>query len=252
MANISVAIATYNEEKNIKKCLEGVAGWVEEIVIVDGGSNDKTVDIAKKFKAFVYRSDNPLIFHLNKQKAIEKCKKDWILQLDADELVSEDLRKEILTAIDSYSDFYGYYIPRENSLLGKKMRKGGLWPDYVIRLFKNGKGRFPCRTVHEQIEIKGKIGYLKNPLIHNAYPKFSDYLRKADTYTSLTSYLLKKEGLKLNIGSFISYFLIKPTASFLTLFIRHQGFMDGFPGFVWAFFSCLHFPVAYIKYLRNR
>lgn len=245
---LSVALAVYNEEENLSKCLESVKDLADEIVVVDGGSNDKTIEIAKQYGAKIIKADNPIIFHINKQKAVAACTKDWILQLDADEIVSRDLKKEIQEILKTNLAFAGFYISRENSLLGRKMKKGGMWPDYVIRLFKNGKGKFPCQTVHEQIAIEGEVGYLKNPLIHNAYPDFSEYLKKANTYTSLTAFKMKEEKMTPGFGLFIKYFFLKPIQTFSTLYIRHQGFLDGFPGFAWALFSALHFPISYIKF----
>lgn len=245
---LSVAIATFNEERNIKSCLESIYGWADEIIIIDGSSTDNTVEIAKKFKkAKVYIFGNPSIFHVNKQKAIDKCGGDWILQLDADEVVTPELKNEILKAVNQQSISY-FYLPRKNILLGRWMKKGGLYPDYVIRLFKKGKGRFPCKDVHEQIEIEGTAGYLKNELIHNSYPTFSEYIRKANIYTSLTAQRFKEEKLKIDIFTTLLYIIIVPVRTFLSLYFRHLGILDGFPGFVWAFFSASHYPIAYIKY----
>lgn len=252
-SKISVAIATFNEEKNIGRCLDSVKDWVDEIVVVDGGSSDKTVKIAKKYGAKAIVTDNPPIFHVNKQKAVNACSSEWILQLDADEEVPLSLQEEIekiLKKCDGKT--MGYYLPRKNFLLGCLMRKGGLYPDCVIRLFKKGKGRFPCESVHEQIKIDGEVRCLKNELIHNAYPTFSEYLRKANAYTSLTADRFAEEKLKINLYTMLACLIIKPLRTFLNLYIRHLGFLDGFPGFVWAFFSALHNPIAYIKYWEQR
>jgi len=248
MKKISVAIATFNEEENIGKCLKSVVSWVDEVVIVDGSSTDKTVDVAKKYKAKVIVSDNPPIFHINKQKALKECTSEWILQLDADEVVTDKLRNEIINVINQSSTVNGYYIPRKNFLLGRWMKKGGLYPDYVIRLFKRGKGRFPAKDVHEQIDVEGEVGYLKNDLFHYAYPSFAEYLKKANTYTLLTAEKFNQDKLSINVFTTIKYVIVVPIKTFLTIYFRHLGFMDGFPGFVWAFFSALHYPTAYIKY----
>lgn len=251
---ISVAIATHNEEKNIGRCLKSVVSWVDEIVVIDGSSKDGTVEIAKKYKAKVIVTDNPLIFHINKQKAIDYCRGDWILQLDADEEVTGELKKEIIRVVNgqlsktNHPSIVGYYLPRKNFLLGQWMRKGGLYPDYVVRLFKKGKGRFLCKSVHEQIEIDGETEYFKNELLHYAYPTFSDYLRKANIYTSLTAQKFEDEKLPTSFLTTIIYIIIVPIKIFLNLYFRHLGFLDGFPGFVWAFFSALHYPIAFVKY----
>lgn len=252
---ISVALAVYNEEKNLSQCLDSVKDWVDEIVIVDGGSTDKTVEIAQNYRAKVIVTDNPPIFHINKQKAVEACTGDWILQLDADEVISQELKKEIINILSDKQEkgeVAGFFFPRRNYLLGKWLKKGGAYPDYVIRMFKKGKGHFPCKNVHEQIDINGKLDYFKNDLIHNPYPILAEYLRKANTYTSLTSERLNEESLKISLLTTTRYLILVPLKTFLNLYLRHKGFMDGFPGFVWAFFSALHQPIAYIKYWEKK
>lgn len=248
MKKISVAIATYNEARNISKCLESINSWVDEIVIVDGSSSDETVKICKKYNTKIIETDNPPIFHINKQKAIDAGEGEWILQLDADETVTPELANEIKKIINGASSKDGYAVPRKNYLLGKWMKKGGLYPDFVIRLFKKNKGNLPCKSVHEQIKIRGETGNLTNPLIHFPYPSFSDYLKKADIYTTLSANEYLKEELNLNISSFFKFMFYIPVIIFLRIYIRHLGIYDGFPGFVWAFFSALHYPVSYIKY----
>jgi len=250
---LSVALATYNEEDVLAKCLESIASWVDEIVIVDGGSTDKTVEIAQRYKARIIITDNPPIFHINKQKAVDACKKEWILQLDADEIVSHSLKEEILTIIQSTAKPYaGYYISRKNFFLGIWMKKGGQYPDYVIRLFQRGKGKFPSKSVHEQISISGDIGYLKNPLLHYPYETFSEYWEKALRYSKLVARELVKQGVPKNILTAFSFFIVKPLYTFLNLFIRHRGIMDGGVGFLFAFFSALQHPIAYIEYIYGK
>ncbi len=247
---ISVAIATFNEETNIRRCLSAVYPWVDEIIIVDGGSSDKTVEIARSFgkKVKTFIEDNPRIFHINKQRAIERSSCSWILQLDADEVVSSALKKEILKAI-TLREYDGFWIPRKNFFLGRFLKKGGAYPDHTLRLYRKGKAFFPCKSVHEQVVVEGKTGYLKEPLLHYPYRNFSEYIRKAlDRYSDL----LKDEFLEKKIGisglRFFEFFLIKPFFVFTKIFLRHRGFEDGFPGFVWALFSALHYPIAFIKY----
>lgn len=155
MATISVVLATYNEEKNLPDCLESVKDLADEIIIVDGGSTDKTVEIAKKYKAKIISTTNPPIFHINKQKAIDVATKDWVLQLDADERITKELGKEIEEKIRD-KNVNGYWMPRKNWFLGRFLRKGGQYPDYTLRLYRNGKGHLPQKSVHEQAVVDGK------------------------------------------------------------------------------------------------
>jgi glycosyltransferase involved in cell wall biosynthesis len=240
---LSVVLATYNEEENLTDCLRSVKSLAEEIIVVDGGSADSTREIAKKFKAKVYQVSNQPIFHVNKQLAADKAKGEWILQLDADERVTPKLSQEIKEKIKQ-AEFAGYYLPRKNWFLTRFLTKGGQYPDYVIRLFRRGRGRFPCQSVHEQIKIQGKVGHLKNPLIHLADKKFSHYLLRFNRYTSLDADRLFTT--KVRPGA-MSYLIIKPLHWFLLTYFRHKGFVDGLPGFIFSFMSSLRFPVIYLK-----
>lgn len=244
---LSIAIATYNEEKKLKRTLESVSGWADEIVIVDGNSRDKTVEIAKKFTDKIFFHENELMFHKNKNLAIEKCLGDWIFFLDADEVVDDKLKTEIDEAIkdDKYS---GYDMPRSNYFLGRFLKKGGQYPDTRIRLFKKGMGRWPCTSVHEQIKVDGEVGHLKNDLLHYSYESIGEYFKKANTYTSLTAQNLKKEKTNFFI-KFFKYIFYLPIYTFFNIYIRHKGYVDSWQGLLFAKFSALHFVVAFIKSL---
>jgi glycosyltransferase involved in cell wall biosynthesis len=246
---ISVALAVYNEEKNLPSCLQAVKGWVDEIVIVDGSSTDKTRQIAKKFGAKVIETTNKPIFHINKQMALDACQGEWILQLDADEIVDQDLKAEVLKIAQEGSDFDAFSIPRKNFFLGRWLSKGGQYPDTSIRFLKKGKAYLPCQSVHEQMSVpSGKIGRLSGHLLHYPYPNFAEYLNKFNRYTELTAEeYLHNPKMKPN---FAHYFLAELRAGkeFLSRYFRHKAFIDGFPGFVFALFSGLHYPVAFIKY----
>lgn len=246
---LSVAIAVFNEEKNLEECLASVTEFAGEIIVVDGGSSDGTVAIARRFTSRIIETDNPEMFHINKQKALDACSGDWILQLDADERITTALKNEILTAINSDKlDINGYFIPRRNYFWGHFMRKGGQYPDYVMRLVRRGKAHFPAKNVHEQIEVAGKTEHLTEPMEHISYRSREDYWRKADAYTTLAAHEMKNNGVRKNAWTWLVYNLIKPKITFLSLFIRHKGFMDGWYGFVFAYWSALHFPITYRKF----
>lgn len=286
MVDLSVVLATFNEEKNLNKCLASVQDIADEIVIVDGGSKDKTIKIAKDFKAKVIQTDNPQIFHINKQKALDKASGRWILQLDADEIVSKKLAEEIIRIIRmdnedlrNYQDslknkelflkhqkvieerdgkvginsgeFAAFFVPRLNYFLGKYLRYGGVYPDGVIRLVKKNKAWFPCKSVHEQIQVKGRVGWLENDLLHLANPTFARYMEKNSLYIDLIVNELKKYNVPKNILQFINYCFIKSAWWFFLTQIRHKGILDGFQGVIFSFFSALRFPRAYLRYLTK-
>ncbi|MFZ5366036.1 MAG: glycosyltransferase family 2 protein [Patescibacteria group bacterium] len=286
MIKLSVAIATFNEEENIGRCLESVRKFADEIVVVDGSSTDKTVEIAKKFGAKVIVTNNPPIFHINKQKALDKCLGDWILQLDADEIVTPQLKEEIIRVIrmtekeqDEYQQtlpkkhlflrhqklieerdgiignqtgpYVAFFAPRLNFFLGKFLRYGGVYPDGVIRLVRKGKAHFPCQSVHEQIAVDGKVGWLQHELIHMADPTFRRYLERNNRYINLLVDDLRREHMPKNPVWLINYFLVKPIWWFFLTQVRHKGILDGYQGVIFSFFSALRFPRAYWRYLTK-
>lgn len=282
---LSVALATYNEEANLARCLASVKDIADEIVVVDGGSTDKTVAIAKSFGAKVIETTNPPIFHINKQKALDACTGTWILQLDADEEVTSELAREIIDVIampdeqiqkrnldskkkrlfDMHQTLLAqrdgsigkengsvaaFFLARRNFFLGKPMTYAGMYPDGVIRLVRKGKARFPTKSVHEQIEVDGVVAWLEHDLLHYSNPTLARYLSGADKYTRNEALRLKNEQPSLLL-LIPDYVVIKPIVTFLTLLVRHKGILDGVHGFLFALFSSLHFPVILFKYFSQ-
>lgn len=250
MTNISVVIATLNEEENISRCLESIVNLAKEIIIVDAKSTDRTVKIAQRFKAKIYSINNNRMFHKNKQLGLEKATYDWILQLDADEVITKELETEIKELVDN-NKFDGYYIPRKNFFLGRFMKKGGLYPDYVIRLIRKKKAYFPCKSVHEQIKVDGGVGHLFGHILHYSDPDLTRYLKRSNRYTTLTAHELYQKNVRINIVNTLKYCIFLPLKTFISIYIRHKGFLDGFPGFVWALLSSTHYFLAYAKLLNK-
>jgi glycosyltransferase involved in cell wall biosynthesis len=247
--SLSIVLATYNEEANLARCLDAVKAIASEIVIADGQSSDKTVEIAAAYKAKVITTTNKPNFHINKNIAIDAASGDWILQLDADEVVSSQLAQEIQTVLTATPN--GYWIPRLNYFLGQPLTKGGQYPDYTLRLYRNGSGRLPAKDVHEQAVVTGEVGYLTSNLLHFNTPDFENYLLRFNRYTSLLAGQLKDTHVPISFWSSLNYLFLKPAVEFASIYLRHKGFVDGFPGFVFALFSGLRFGVAYIKYWQE-
>ena len=246
---LSVALATLNEERSLGNCLDSVKGLADEVVVVDGSSSDRTVEIAKFFGAKVIVTDNKPIFHINKQQAIDECQGEWILQLDADEVVTPELAEEIRQVVEKDTDSpAAYWIKRKKMFLGRWIKKGGQYPDPVIRLFRRKKAFLPCKSVHEQMVIEGEISWLKNPMLHFPTPSFSVYITKDNRYSTLTALQMKEKNLSLGLFDSMIQIILTPLKVFLSIYIWHKGFLDGFPGFVFAFYSCLHCISAYVKY----
>ncbi len=250
---ISVVLAVFNEEKNIKKCLDPVKDWADEIIVVDGSSEDNTRQIATQLGAKVIKTTNKPNFHINKQMAIDAAQGELILQLDADEVVDDELANFIQNLhqrllAKSQIKSCAWMIKRKNMFMGRWLSKGGQYPDAVIRLFIKGKAWLPQKDVHEQMKVDGEIGTAKGHLIHYAYPSFKDYLRKFSTYTSFKAEQLADLEIKSNLITILNYLWLKPGWTFLMIYFRHKGFVDGVPGFIFALFSGLHHHVAFLKY----
>lgn len=256
--SLSLCIATFNEEKNIHHALDTAYDFADEVIIVDGSSTDETVAKVKAYgpKVKVFTESNPPMFHINKQKAIERATGEWILQLDADEELTDDLKEEIRHIANNSEDnsAVAYNIPRKNFFLTRFLMKGGVYPDYTIRLYKKGVAHFPCKDVHENVQVNGKIGFIKNPILHYADPNFGRYLVRWQRYTGLEALKMKGDhypsSLDFLILQCIDFILVKPITTFFLMFIRHKGFLDGVSGFIFALFSSIRFWVIYFKYLK--
>jgi len=256
---ISAALATYNEENNIVDCIESLKKVADEIVVVDGSSIDRTRELAQNLGAKVIKTTNKPMFHINKNTAIKNCKGDWILLIDADERIGDELAEEILSTVNRSprkalakrgqpSTVNGFWINRQNWFLGGFLKKGGAYPDPVIRLFRRGRGILPEVSVHEQVKISGEVGHLRNDILHFADPNFERYLKRAIRYTDETAEHLRKKNPGREVLQVINYMILKPILTFFNIYFRHKGYQDRFRGFVWALFSAARHFLAYVKY----
>ena len=248
---ISVVLATHNEEKNLARCLQSVRSFADEIILADGESTDNTLTIAKKFGAKIIATTNKLNFHINKQLAMDAAHGHLILQIDADEVVDEELAAFITAIHDGqlpeHDRYNAWWLKRKNLFLGTFLTKGGQDPDPVIRLYRQGKARLPQTDVHEQMRVDGESGWADGHLIHYSNPTFDDYLRKFNTYTSLKAVQLNEAHVKANLWQGFLYMIVKPVSTFVSIYLRHRGLVDGIPGFVFAAMSGTHHAVAYLK-----
>ncbi len=240
MLKISAIIITFNEEGRLKTCLESIK-WCDEIILVDSGSTDNTLNIARQFSEQVF-IENWKGYGPQKQSALEKATGQWVLSIDADEVVTSELAREIKAAVSS-ADKAGYYIPRKNFYKNKWLRHGGQYPDYVLRLFRRDSGRFSPSMVHEKVIVNGPCGRLKEPLLHYTFQDLSALIEKINRYSSLSSKELYQAGRRC--GPFT------PILHFLSFFIRDYllrlGFLDGLEGFNVAFVKALGIYLKYAK-----
>lgn len=237
MAKISVIIITKNEEENIRDCLESVK-WADEIIIVDSFSNDKTVETAKEYTDKIFQREW-MGYGKQKNFALEKATREWVLNIDADERVTEGLAQEIKEAIQR-EPCAGYYIPNRAYFLGKWIRHSGWYPDYHLRLFKKGKGRFNERMVHEAVEVSGKKDYLKGSIEHFTAKSIGEYLNRMDKYAKLT---IEEKGGRAGWCQVFFH----PPFTFLKMYVIKRGFLDGIPGLILAL---CHSYYTFSKYAR--
>ena len=270
MKKLSVVISAYNEEKNIEECLNSVK-WVDEIILVDNSSADKTAEIAssigrsasgrKKPKIKIFIRPNKPMLNINKNYGFTKATGEWILSLDADERVSPELRGEIKRIIrncpakrdpalrekleiGNSAPVVGFWIPRKNIIFGKWIRHSIWWPDYQLRLFKKDKGKFPCKHVHEYLEAEGETKKIKNPLIHYNYQTVSQYLYKLDKiYTENEAENIIKSGRRLVWQDALRM----PSHDFLKTFFAQEGYKDGLHGLVLSLFQSFYALVVFVK-----
>lgn len=239
-SGLSVIIITKNEAVNIRACLESVA-WADEIIVVDSGSSDTTIEICKEFSAQVHVHDWPG-YGVQKNRALAYASKEWVLSLDADERVTPELRAEIESLLRN-PGADGYEIPRLSSFCGRFMRHSGWHPDFVLRLFRRGKGKFSEALVHESVQLQGSSARAQNPLLHYSYRDFDDVLSKLNNYSSAAATMLQRRGKK---GSLAQAVLHGLWAFIRTYFLR-AGFLDGSEGFMLAVMNAENSYYRYIK-----
>lgn len=244
MATLSVVISAFNEEAKIKACLESVL-FADEIVLVDNSSTDKTAEIAKEFTSKIHKQPNNLMLNVNKNFGFTKAKNDWILCLDADERVTPELRDEIHTILrEDNKSFNGYWIPRKNMIFGKWIKSAMWWPDYQLRLFRRGKGKFPEVHVHEYIRVEGETEKLKEPLIHENYSSVSQYLYKMDMiYTENEAKNLISSGKQVGWIDAIRF----PADDFLKTFFLQKGYKEGLHGLVLSLLQAFYSLIVFAK-----
>ncbi|MDR3754912.1 MAG: glycosyltransferase family 2 protein [Terracidiphilus sp.] len=226
---LSVALITRNEAANLPRTLAS-ARWANEIVVVDSGSTDATLDLAREAGARVF--EEPWKgFAAQKNSAIAHATGDWILSLDADEEVSPELAQEIQALLAGEPVFSAYRIPRLNHFLGRPLRHGGYWPDPKLRLFRRGAAQFADRPVHETMVAGGPVGRLRGPLIHHCYPTLSDYIEHMNRYSSIAAEALVDSGRAGSSWLWLAWnALLNPAATFLYNYVFRLGFLDGRAG----------------------
>jgi glycosyltransferase involved in cell wall biosynthesis len=267
---LSVVIITYNEEANIGRTLASVQPLVAdgkgEIIVVDSGSTDRTVEVAKAYGAKVFVEEWKG-YAPQKNSAIDKAAGDWILSLDADEEVDSELNEEltgargdnlprtagewclIMQQSGDLQDLKGapvaFLVRRKNYFLGRWIKRGGFWPDSKLRLFRRATGRFEDRAVHEDMRVQGPTKLIpQGALIHHSYPSLSDYIEHMNRYSSLGAEMAVAKG---KVGFSFIHIVLRPLSTFVYNYFFRLGFLDGCEGLLLHLYHAVYVSWKYAK-----
>jgi glycosyltransferase involved in cell wall biosynthesis len=243
MSSLSVTVITLNEEANIVPCLES-ASWAAEIVVLDSGSTDRTVELARQFTDRVI-SVTWQGFGKTKNQAVDEARMPWVFVLDADERITPPLRREIEHILQADGPADGYRVPRRNHFCGRFIKHLGWYPDYSIRLFRKAQGRFVEREVHESVAVTGQVGTLQHPMLHYTYNSINDFVLRMDRYSTLAARELLRRGKRPCLGELVW----RPFLTFLKLYVLQRGFLEGRDGYTLAF---LYSTYNFLKYYKFR
>jgi len=244
---LSVVLITQNEEKNLPGTLESVLSLVGdgrgEILVVDSGSTDRTLEIARSYGAKIF-PEPWKGFAGQKNSAIQKASGDWVLQLDADEVLEPELVEEINSALQSQPKLQGFWIPRKNFFLGRCIKHGGFYPDRKLRLIRRGAGLFVEHGAHPTIKVSGPTSQLKHAFVHNAYPTLRGYIDHMNSYSSLGAAVAVENGhRRFSIADIV----IRPWLTFIYNYFLRLGFLDGREGLLLHLYHAAYVSWKYAK-----
>ncbi|GAB4160002.1 MAG: glycosyltransferase family 2 protein [Planctomycetota bacterium] len=238
---LTIIVPTFNEEDCIRRCLES-AKFADDLFVVDSFSTDKTLEIAREFTSHIVQHEY-VNSATQKNWAIPQCKTDWIMVLDADEWISEELRDEILSVLRKGSPHAGFMIKRETYFFGRLIRHGGWHREYILRLWQNGKGRYQDKHVHASVAVEGSVGRIRTPIYHDTYKSFDDYFEKFDRYTKWAAKDLFDAGKRASAVNLT----LRPLWRMFNMYVINHGFMDGKHGLILALLSGYY---VFVKYAR--
>jgi len=244
---ISACVIVKNEECNIRECLESLR-WTDEIVVVDSGSTDKTLDIAREFtdKVFFKEWEGHI---QQKNFALECASCEWAISLDADERVTPELREEILRELSVEPLAYdGFEFKRKVFYLGRWIRHSGWYPDYKLRVVRRAVARWQGVNPHDHLTVKGPTKRLRGEILHYSYRSLSDHLRTIDSFTTIAA----QEKLKSGEGLTLLKMLFHPPGKFVRTYFLKLGFLDGLPGLVIAVLGSYYVFLKYAKLIELR
>lgn len=237
---LSAAVIAKNEEEKIGRCLASLS-FADEIVVVDSGSTDRTIEIAEAAGAKVVHHEWE--GHIQQKNfAIDQTTGEWVLSVDADEIVSPELRESILKAVEN-PDAEGYAVPRPVYYINRWIRHCGWYPDRKVRLFRRDKGRWGGENPHDKISLEGRSGVLRGDLYHLSFDNISDHMKTINSFTDIAA----AEGVARSKSAGWFSLLLRPPATFIKMYFLKLGFLDGAPGFIASALSAYHVFSKYVK-----
>ena len=243
MNKLSVVIITLNEEQKIERCLESIKNIADEIIVVDSFSSDKTEEICMRYNKVVFIKNKFENYGQQKSFAIEKASFNWILSIDADEYLSDELMKEINLLKKQEPHYHAYYIYRNNLYQGKILRFGGFGKEKILRLFDKKYAKISISEVHEKVISDEKIGLLKNKMIHSSFKSLEHEIEKLNKYTSIYAHEASIKGKKCSKINVVTKFGVK----FLFVYLCKLSFLDGYAGFNCSLMNAYY---TYLKYAK--
>ncbi len=244
---ISVVLITHNEESNLPRTLASVlpllSDGLGEIIVLDSGSTDRTLEIAREYGARVF-VEPWKGFAGQKNSAMDKASMDWVLQLDADEALEPQLAQEIVETLAGNSANIGFWIPRKNFFLGKWIKHGGFYPDPKLRLVRRGAGRFEEYGAHPAIKVDGATGKFSHALLHDAYPTLRSYIDHMNSYSSMGAQVAVEKG---HVRFSTANIVFRPLLTFLYNYIFRAGFLDGREGLLLHLYHAVYVSWKYAK-----
>jgi len=242
-AKLSVYVIAYNDEPNMRACLESVAGWGDELIVVDSHSTDRTAAISREFTEKVYQVDFKGFGNLRNQ-AVAFTTHEWVFSLDSDERVTPELRKEIGQVLDRGPEADAYFVARKNYFLGRWIQHCGWYPDYrQPQLFRKARFRYRDELVHESFDCDGPVGFLKSPALQYPFRDIDHYVAKQDRYSDLMARRMTEQGRRFSSHQLITH----PLGAFLKMYVQRAGFLDGMPGLI---LSGLYAYYTFMKYAK--
>jgi glycosyltransferase involved in cell wall biosynthesis len=239
---LSAIVITMNNERMLRRCLESLR-WADEIVVVDSGSTDSTHDICRELNAQVHVTADWPGYGPQKNRALDRATGDWVISVDSDEWITPELRDEIQRSVAILTALPAYAMPRRSSFCGRYMRHSGWWPDYVVRLFRRHAGRFTDDHTHERLVVNGRVGRLREPIMHEAITDLDQMLAKMNAYSASSARMKMQQGKHATLLTAV----LHGAWTFFRTYVVRRGFLDGREGFILAIANAEGSYYRYVK-----